>query len=273
MFLINGQKTNEIAVTDRGLHYGDGVFETIEVFQSKLVFIDEHLQRLVEGCSRLKLGVDIVDLTSQIVELARQMTFGVIKVIVTRGSGGRGYQSPRFVVPTVVIGSYPFPNYPEYFQQQGVVATLCEQRLGVHPNLSGIKHLNRLEQVLARLEWTTDDYQEGIMLDAQGYLVEGTMSNLFWVKQRTLYTPDLTDIGILGIMRAFVLSTAQTNYGVVQRNNFTLESLFEADEVFVTNSIIGIWPIRQFVSHSFCVGEVTRWLQSCLSEYKQQLVS
>lgn len=272
MILINGKNRTELTVSDRGLQYGDGLFETIEVLNTRPILIDPHLRRLVSGCEKLLIPTpDKQILRHEVTTLSQNISHGVLKIIITRGSGGRGYKPPDITEPTRILSQHPFPDYPPSFQQDGITARFCQHRLGLNPTLAGLKTLNRLEQVLARAEWNTPEIQEGIMFDLNGYIIEGTMTNVFFVKNDILYTPLLTQAGIAGIMRDFVLKTALAKGVEFEQGMFTSEQLLAADEVFLTNSIIGIWPVKQLESQPFAVGKITRRLQQRLAEFKQQV--
>lgn len=274
MILINGENCSSVAISDRGFQYGDGLFETIEVFNSRLLFIESHLQRLTLGCEKLLIPApDTQLLLNEAAELIQSSQRGVLKIIITRGSGGRGYKPPDIIQPTRVLSLHPFPDYPPSFQQHGIVTRFCQHRLGLNPSLAGVKTLNRLDQILARAEWNSPEIQEGIMLDLNGHVIEGTMSNVFFVKNDILYTPTLTQTGIAGIMRSFVLQTAAAQQIKVVQDKFYPQDLSTADEIFVTNSIIGIWAVKQLESHVFPVGTVTQRLQSHLAQFKQQVTS
>jgi 4-amino-4-deoxychorismate lyase len=212
-------------------------------------------------------------LLNEAATLTQNVDKGVLKIIITRGSGGRGYKPPDIIEPTRVLSLHPYPDYSPSFQQYGITARFCQQHLGLNPTLAGLKHLNRLEQVLARAEWNTPKIQEGIMLDLNGYVIEGTMSNVFFVKNGILYTPSLTQAGIAGIMRDFVLKTAQQHGIKVTQGLFLPEQLLEADELFVTNSIIGIWGIKALAAQSFIIGDITQMLQTRLAQFKQQTLA
>ena len=273
MILINGKHQELVSVSDRGFQYGDGLFETIEIKNESPVFFQQHWQRLQQGCEKLLLPCpDIKTLTAEIYELSRDCQQGVLKIIITRGLGGRGYKLPEIVTPTRVLSLHPFPDYPVLFWQHGIKAIFCQQRLGLSPSLAGIKHLNRLEQVLARAEWNDSDIQEGLMLDINENVIEGTMTNLFFVKNNILYTPCLEQSGIAGIMRAFVLETAKKLGVSVVQGYFNKQQVLEADAIFVTNSIIGIWAVRELEHCSFDKGELTQQLQQALEQYKQQAI-
>jgi len=193
----------------------------------------------------------------------------VLKIIVTRGSGGRGYRQPDVIQPTRVLSLHPYPDYPEVYTEQGVVARFCTTRLGLNPALAGIKHLNRLEQVMARSEWNDPDVQEGLMLDASDHVIEGTMTNLFYIKDNSLYTAALTRSGVAGIVRRIIM-TLSANHGLsVIEQEFTKDELLSADEAFVCNSIIGIWPLRKIGTAHFPVGPLTQSIQGWLNSFME----
>ena len=262
MMLVNGAPQNHIDVTDRGLQYGDGLFETITVRHGKAVFLTQHIARLTAGCQRLHIPYANLNLLhTEIRQLCQHVEQAVLKIIITRGSGGRGYRQPDDIQPTRVLSLHPLPIYPDSYATQGITARFCDTRLGLNPTLAGMKHLNRLEQVLARAEWNDDTIQEGILLDINNWVIEGTMSNLFYCKNDQLYTATLTQSGIAGIIRALIIS-----HETVNEQSYNQADLLAADELFVCNSVIGIWPIKQLANHAFAVGNKTRHLQHWLTQ-------
>jgi 4-amino-4-deoxychorismate lyase len=271
MILINGQENNQINVSDRGLQYGDGLFETIEVLQGKPVFFKEHLQRLTGGCVRLKFPPpDINQLYREVEQVCAHADNAVLKIIVTRGQGGRGYRQPDTIQPTRIISLHPFPDYPASYRQQGVAAIFCQTRLGINTSLAGIKHLNRLEQVLARAELSDQDIQEGIMLDNNDHVIEGTMSNLFYVKNSNIYTSPIVLAGVAGVMREIIIKIIREIGHKLTVQNYGKAELLNADECFFCNALIGIWPIRQIEQTSFTKGSISTRLQGAIEELKQQ---
>ena len=141
---------------------------------------------------------------------------------------------------------------------------VCKTPLGLNPALAGIKHLNRLEQVMARAEWDDTNIAEGLMLDVAGHVIEGTMSNVFCVRQDTLFTPDLTHCGVEGITRERVLKTAGRNGLEAVVTQLGLADIRQADEVFICNSLIGIWPVRRLAEKSWLPGPITKALKQAL---------
>lgn len=270
MILINGESKEYIEISDRGFQYGDGLFETIEVKDGQAVLFERHLERLKSGCDRLYIPFPDAQLLSlEAKELCRQWPSAraVLKIIVTRGTGGRGYRQPDVIQPTRILSLHPYPDYPEIYPEQGIVARICTTRLGLNPALAGIKHLNRLEQVMARAEWNDSAIQEGLMLDVNEHVIEGTMTNLFYIKNSSLYTAVLAQSGVAGIMRGIIM-TISVDHGLsVIEHVFTKDELLSADEVFVCNSIIGIWPIKQIETTHFSVGPITKNIQIQLDRF------
>ena len=263
--LINGQPSDAIPITDRGLLYGDGLFETVALRQGSPVLWSGHMQRLAEGCRRLELPSPNPDqLLTEVLQVSSSAERSVAKIIITRGGGTRGYRPMPMDSATRIVMGLPWPVLPVDAKSTGVTARWCKTRLARQPRLAGLKHLNRLEQVLARAEWQ-DDYTEGLMRDADGLVIEGTMSNLFLVDRGTLITPDLSQCGVAGVMRAAILEFAQ-QCGIPHTvRPVTPPMVEEADSLFLTNSLIGIWPIfRLETRHYEVAGKITQTLQTAL---------
>lgn len=268
MMLINGEPRREIGAGDRGLHFGDGVFETVALDAGRALCLDRHLRRLGEGCERLGIALSgISTLERECARVCDGVERGVMKIVVTRGASERGYAPPRDPSPTRIVARYPWPRYPAASRSEGVAVRVCATRLGRNPRLAGIKHLNRLEQVLARSEDGADACGEGLMLDDRGHVVEGITSNLFVRRGERLTTPDLTECGVAGIMRELVLEAAAELDGLeAQIGSIGIEDLSSADECFLTNSLIGVWPIRSLDGATLGVGPVAHRLQEWLIE-------
>jgi 4-amino-4-deoxychorismate lyase len=262
MSLVNGRWCKSLSARDRGIHYGDGVFETMAVQHGEPLCLDRHLARLERGCRRLAIPVPgRLGLLQEIGEMCSGVEQGVLKVIVTRGEGGRGY-TPAQGSPTRVLIPYPWPVYPAHYWQDGIVACVCHVRLGRNPWLAGIKHLNRLEQVLARRECDDARVPEGLMLDAEGWVIEGTTSNLFIVKGGQLRTPQLSHCGVEGTIRGLVIDLVRAqDWLPVSVAGILLPEVLRADEVFLCNSIFGIWPVVGIGEQHFDIGSITRHLQ------------
>ena len=270
MILLNGQPESRINIVDRGLQYGDGVFETVPFRHNRLEFLQAHLDRLFQGCQRLNIPYLANDLLiNELNQVCDSLvnTDAVVKIIITRGQGGRGYRADEHMVPTRIISTHDMPNYSKT-NRQGIRVRLCQQTLSENKSLAGIKHLNRLEQVLARSEWRDDEISEGLMFDQHQQLIEGTMTNIFIVQKGTLLTPDLSKSGIKGIMRDQIINCANKLDIDVTQTNLSQQDLLEADEVFVSNSLIDIWPVIKVddLIADIEYGKITKSLQQALQD-------
>ena len=267
---IDGVPDTALSAQDRGLHYGDGLFETMAVKEGRIVLLDFHLQRLAEGCARLGLPMPAPALLrTELRTAAAGEAPAVLKLVLTRGSGGRGYRPSAAAEPRRITLRYPWPEYPDAWTRDGVRLTVCDMRLSIQPRLAGIKHLNRLEQVLARAEWSdTQGYQEGLMLDTEGRVIEGTMSNVFASPgEGVLLTPDLSRAGVAGVMRRHILEQAAQSGITTREISFNLGELLRVREIFLCNSVLGVWPVAELAGKSFPVGSMTRraqqWAEAC----------
>ena len=258
---VDGQPAGTVPLKDRGLAYGDGLFETIAVKAGQPVLLDRHLHRLEEGCRRLAFTADHGLIRSEVLAYAATLGSGVLKLILTRGDSQRGYgANPGAPVRRILQGSPP-ATYPPAHGADGIRLFPCATRLAEQPLLAGLKHLNRLEQVIARAEWQDAEHAEGLMLDRSDRVIEGVFSNLFLVRNGLLLTADLTRCGVAGVMRAEILAQAHALGVPVAVADISLEQLQQADEVFMCNSVYGIWPVRECAAMSWSVGPLTRKLQ------------
>lgn len=246
--LVNGVPGNSISIRDRGLLYGDGVFRTLRVAQGKALHWPLHYQKLERDCAALGIACpDEALLCAELDKVLAQHPDGVAKLIVTRGMGARGYAPPVDVAPTRIWDFSPLPDCPPEWATQGVVVRVCNLRLSAQPRLAGIKHLNRLENVLAAAELQAHDEQaaEGLLLDTEGNVIGGTRSNLFVVSQGKLVTPDLSSCGVAGVQRERVMARALQQSTPLQVRSVSLDEVLHADEIFLMNSVIGLWPVRE----------------------------
>lgn len=244
--LINGTPGSSISIHDRGLLYGDGVFRTLRIRGGQPLHWAHHYRKLLNDCGALLLACPPGELLlKELQQLATQQPESIAKIIVTRGEGERGYPIPAQTVPTRILSLSPLPQYPSHFYKQGVKLRVCELRLGHQPHLAGIKHLNRLENVLATTEWADPDIPEGLLLDSEGNVIECTRSNLFAVFGAELATSDLTRCGVAGVQRERVLEWAAQQGIPCHIRHLGLQELRDADELFLVNSIIGLWPVRE----------------------------
>lgn len=243
--IINGNPNDSVSSLDRGLLYGDGVFETIAFKNSQLQFWNEHIDRLQHGCNVLAIAnVDGQLLRNEIEQLIDDDEQCVFKIIITRGLGQRGYK-PTQQPPTRIIQKFPYPSFPSIYTEDGIDVTLCEYQLSKQTKLSKIKHLNRLEQILSRAEWD-DEFQEGLVCDVNNCVIEATSSNVFFENNHTLFTPNLNACGVEGVLRNAVLQFCKNNDIKFEIRDIKLDEIENITSMFVCNSIIGVWPVRSF---------------------------
>lgn len=256
--LVNGVAATQVSALDRGLAYGDGLFESIRLVGMVAPLWRRHMQRLAEGCTRLRIPApDPAQLWREALEVSRGMPQSVLRITVTRGPGERGYALPASPQPTRVVAAFAPPPVAAEVHAQGVRMRVCSIRLAEQPLLAGIKHLNRLEQVLARAEWNDPAIAEGLLLDSHGRVISATMANLFAVVDGEWLTPSLDRCGVAGVARAEVLVA----YPQARVGELTLAALLDASEVFLSSSVRGILPVHSLDGCSYAPGAMTRRLQ------------
>jgi len=266
--LLNGspaQLAGQISPYDRGMHFGDGLFETIACRRGRPRFLSLHLERLRLGCQRLGIDPGPDDIATEIRSLASEVDSSIVKLMLTRGAAvARGYGVTGREKATRVTFRYPWPQETQTGSQDGVRVRTAKLRLGENPALAGLKHCNRLEQVLAHREWTDPGIAEALLFSSSGKLVSGTMSNVFIVDGSGLRTPRVDLCGVAGVMRRVVLREA-TRVGIaVGEDVLDANDLRRADEIFLTNARIGIWPVRVLDDRPLGPSPTTHRLQEAL---------
>lgn len=266
-WLVNGEPARQIDIGDRGLAYGDGLFETIAVRDGRPRFLERHLERLQRGCRTLGLAApDPGQIEAEIAQLAGDRVRASAKLILTRGSGPRGYAPPAMPGLTRALGVFDSSGPDPAAVRSGVRLRHCQTPVSESPALAGLKTLNRLDQVLARAEWDDPDIREGLMRAPDGRVVCGTMTNLFLVIDEQLCSPALDRAGICGVMREVVLRLAERQGEPVDTRDISLQELELASECFVCNSQIGVWPVRSIDATVYPIGPVTRRLMRGLAD-------
>ena len=266
MNLVNGVESDAISVRDRGLMYGDGVFRTFMLRGGKPLRWPRQYAKLAADCGVLRIACPAADvLERDLAAVAMRFPDCVVRIVITRGAGERGYAIPAAASPVRVVCASPLPDYPQRHYDRGVRVQLCRIRLAAQPALAGVKHLNRLENVLARAEWNDPGIAEGLLCDADDNVIGGTMSNVFAVSSGELVTPDLARCGVAGVQRELVIGLARSNNIPVRIANVSIDELLAADEVFLVNSVIGVWQIAEFGQKSWSPGKMTaqvrRWIE------------
>lgn len=265
--IINGLPGDSINANDRGLMYGDGVFRTLLIRQGKALHWQQHYNKLQHDCAAIGIVCPSIQLLgAELAQLAQSEPDAIAKIVITRGPATRGYAPAANPQVTRILSTSSIPEYPDSYATQGISVHICKLRLGHQPRLAGIKHLNRLENVLAAAEWNDPDIAEGILLDQDGHIIEGTRSNLFLVRDGKLFTPDLSKCGVAGLQRERVMHYARQQRMICKVTELTLDDLLAADEIFMVNSVIGLWPVRdlhRFSSRHFPVSlQIQEWLNN-----------
>ncbi len=259
--LINGVASDYLTINDRSIHYGDGLFETILCSNNKLYYWSQHFQRLQDSAQQLKIAcpqeqVLLDDITMLLEEnkpesgSASEVAWA-IKIIVSRGAGERGYKFSKNITSSrLVLLSSLEAEHSSLLSQQLLSGELfiCKQQVSINENLAGLKHLNRLENVMARNEWNDkarNSFIDGLMLNANQHVIEGTMSNLFAIKDKQLFTPELNLSGVNGIMREMIIDLASKNNIKTSLINLTLDDLTAMDELFISNSLIAMKAVTK----------------------------
>jgi 4-amino-4-deoxychorismate lyase len=261
---VNGEPAAQADLDDRGFAYGDGIFETIAVRHGVCRLQARHLARLAAGCAQLRIEApDPHHLARDLDRLAGSLDVGIAKLVVTRGSGPRGYRPPSPARTFCAIGLEA--TSVAAAPPGGANLRYCTTRAAISPDTAGLKTLNRLEQVLARSEWSSADIHEGLMCDADGWLIGGTMSNVFAVIDGVLLTPELARAGVHGVMRGLVLDVSARLGQPVATVGLRPADLGGATEMFISNSQFGIWPVGSLDGSPLTIGPVTCTLARVLS--------
>ena len=242
---VNGKRDSSLALPDRGLNFGDGLFETLLVDSGRILHIERHLYRLQLGMAALEISSNLDELVTQLNTAAAEFAeapWAAMRLTLTRGAGPRGYLPPdsdsqhsQFVIEVSPIARDC--GEPEEPARLG----LAELRLALQPALAGIKHLNRLEQVLAAQQLAKSGFREGVLLDTQDHIVSVVAGNIFALKGGCIVTPALHYCGIAGTRRALLMERWAPALGLdVIETKMTLSDLESAEEVFYTNALFGV---------------------------------
>lgn len=244
-YLINGSYNLAISPLDRGFAYGDGVFRTLKISKGVPENWPLHYQKLVADCAVIGIVCPSAELfINDFQHLFSLEETAVAKIVVTRGEGERGYAPPAITMPMRVVIKSDMPPYKKAYSTEGVNLYLCETRLAHQPLLAGIKHLNRLENVMARMEWKDDAIFDGLLLDSQNNVIECSMSNIFARYGNQLLTPDLSLCGVAGITRQSIMNISKLLHLNVEVVQLSLEYLLQADEIIICNSLYGAFQVR-----------------------------
>ena len=275
--LINGKFKDSISVLDRGLAYGDGFFETMQWLGKNneslqgVEFWNRHVKRIIKSAKILKIKIPnkniFAEYKNKILTAAQKKDIyeGILKIIITRGVGGRGYSYENNIKPTIIF--IVFPNATPK-QIESVNVKICKSTISNNVDISGLKHLNRLDSVQARSEWNNKNIFEGIFIDNNENILEGTMTNIFFVKNKSLVTPSIISSGINGIMREVVLVYGKKFFNEIIIREIRKHEIENFDEMFLTNSIIKVLPVKNCGKKKFTISNSTKKLVNFFQEKK-----
>ena len=259
---VDGQEVDSISVDDRGLAYGDGCFTTALIINSEVVMLAQHLKRLEQQSQQLGLPkFDLNALENTIGKIIAGTAIGIVKVIITCGSGGRGYSRLGAEQAKVIVSLHDYPKFYPQWQKHGISVGISEQKLGVNPMLAGLKHLNRLEQVLLRVELDKRPEDDLLVSDVNGNIIECCSANVFWRVAGQWHTPRLVTAGVAGLMRENIL----LNQANIQQGNYSLIHLDNIDAMFISNAILGIVPVKIFNGKKLDISLVQSMQSQCIN--------
>ena len=264
MILVNGTASETVPANDRGLAYGDGVFRTMLVRAGVPQQWRRQYRKLAYDCSVLRVACPAQGLLENDLQAIAPTQDVVLKIIVTRGTGERGYRYAPDATSNRILMTAPIPPYEIRNREEGVRVRRCRIRLAQQPALAGVKHLNRLENVIARAEWQDEKIAEGVLCDMDGRVIGGTMSNVFAVVRGELVTPSLERCGVAGVTRERVLDAALQHGMTCHIRDIGWPEFLAAAEIFLVNSVFGVWPVRQIDEQSRSTGPVVRSVQRWL---------
>ncbi|AVL82117.1 MULTISPECIES: aminodeoxychorismate lyase [Klebsiella] len=261
MYLLNGAWANVLPVNDRGVQFGDGCFTTARIVAGQVQFLNAHLTRLQTTCKKLFIPFNDWELLAgEMARLAQPHSDGVLKAIITRGVGGRGYSAAGCVNPSRILSVSPYPAHYHRWRKEGISVSLSPVQLGCNPLLAGLKHLNRLEQVLIRSHLEQTDADEALVLDSEGWLTECCAANIFWRTGFDVFTPRLDRAGVNGIMRQHILAKLAPSPFRVVEVTMRPDALSEADEVIVCNALMPLVPVRRWDDKCWSARELYHFL-------------
>lgn len=244
--IIKGRQGESVPASDRALHYGDGCFTTARVTAAgEVALLAAHLQRLQSDSQALSIPFSQWQTLEQdITETAKSNPDTVLKVLISRGSGGRGYGIEGADDPNWIVSIHPFPQHYADLRNQGIKVGISPVTLAEQPLLAGIKHLNRLEQVLSKIALQKTTWDDALICDNKGFLVEATAANLFWGENGQWFTPSLDKCGIEGVMRNHLLAVLRSRNSDVRIKSALPSTLSRCTDMFICNSLMGIVPVH-----------------------------
>lgn len=246
--IINGSPSQDVAIADRGFNFGDGHFTTIKMAAGKALLLDLHMVRLQQACVVLAIEFNQwPELLAAITQQALALQTGVLKVTITRGEGGRGYGTRGCSAANWYLQHRAIPAQYSQWANSGIELMLCQYQQTVNPVLAGLKTLNRLDQVMIKQELDAEGMVDGLVCSTDGYIVETSVANVFWVTKGQFYTPSTARSGVEGVMKTHVIGLLNNLNLTVNTDDYTLSEVLSADEVFITNSVMGVVAVNRII--------------------------
>lgn len=263
-FSINGQINQNVSIDDRGLNYGDGLFTTAKIKQGQVQLLPAHIQRLQEGCEKLVIEpVDFCWLEDYLKQVSANYDRAVLKVLISAGQGGRGYSRAGASKPNVVVSIHSFPDYFKQWQANGITLGNAKSQLGLNPLLGGIKHLNRLEQVLIKNELLDQSFDDLLVCNINNQVIETTSANVFYQIRQQWHTPSIELSGVNGLMRQHILNIARERAIYIKESQHTLSDLAQVNAMFICNCLSGIVPVRHYADTPLDIAPVLTFKGRC----------
>jgi 4-amino-4-deoxychorismate lyase len=263
---VNGQPDATVSPLDRGLAYGDGLFATMRVNKSEIQFIESHFLRLTQGAQRLGFQWQpTAALRERLLQCAKDNPQSCLKILLSRGVGGRGYTPPNSSPSiTEIVSVHPFPSFYQDWQKTGISLQSSDVLLARQPRLAGIKHCNRLEQVLIKSVALANGIDDWLVLDSNKNIIESSMANLFFETDAGIITPQFSYAGVAGMMREQVIYQLLEMKFSVSVTEINVDILSQVKHVFMTNSLLGVVDINKIDQQSFKIAPYTSLLREQL---------
>ncbi|WP_163931139.1 aminodeoxychorismate lyase [Paraferrimonas sp. SM1919] len=254
MVAILDADDTSISPSDRAFNYGDGCFTTIAVLNQQPLLIDKHIARLQRAVQVLSLRIDSWQhITGEINSKAAQVRQGFIKLVISRGIGGRGYQFDAAQQPVVIISAGEFPSHYPNWRRQGIALGVHHLAMGQQPLFAGIKHLNRLEQVMLRHHYQGNEV-DYVCFDQDDNIICASAANLFFMKGQQVHTPKISNAGITGVMRQHMIEFLMAKGIDVQVRDINMDELSLFDNAWMTNSLMGAVSVNSITELSHFKG-------------------
>ncbi|CAM2807474.1 aminodeoxychorismate lyase [Moritella viscosa] len=246
--IINGSPSQDVAIADRGFNFGDGHFTTIKIAAGQALLLDLHLARLQQACAALAIEfTQWNELLAVITQQALVLRGGVLKVTITRGEGGRGYSTLGCSRANWFLQHRSIPAQYSDWAREGIELMLCEYQQTVNPALAGLKTLNRLDQVMIKQELDANGMNDGLVCSTDGYVIETSVANVFWVIGDKVYTPSTERSGVEGVMKTHISNLLNKLGFSLKTGDYTISNVLAADEIFITNSVMEVVPVKSIL--------------------------